>query len=49
MKRAFFLYLTTGCRRSEVIEGTLDGKEYGIEVSPDGKVLEIEEEDEDVL
>ena len=25
MKRAFILYLTTGCRRSEIIEGTLDG------------------------
>ena len=25
MQRAFYLYLTTGCRRSEVIEGTLDG------------------------
>ena len=25
MKRAFILYLSTGCRRSEVIEGTLDG------------------------
>ena len=25
MKRAFVLYLTTGCRRSEVIEGILDG------------------------
>ena len=26
MQRAFYLYLTTGCRRSEVIDGTLDGK-----------------------
>jgi len=26
MKRAFYLLATTGCRRSEVIEGTLDGK-----------------------
>lgn len=26
MKRAFILYLTTGCRRSEIIEGKLDGK-----------------------
>ena len=26
MKRAFILYLTTGCRRSEIIEGSLDGK-----------------------
>ena len=25
-KRAFVLYLTTGCRRSEIVEGTLDGK-----------------------
>tara|TARA_Y100001973_G_C5160434_1_gene313213 strand:+ start:243 stop:1376 length:1134 start_codon:yes stop_codon:yes gene_type:complete len=25
MKRAFYLYLTTGCRRSEVIEGKLEG------------------------
>tara|TARA_Y100000593_G_scaffold81394_1_gene152297 strand:- start:338 stop:1468 length:1131 start_codon:yes stop_codon:yes gene_type:complete len=25
MKRAFILYLTTGCRRSEIIEGNLDG------------------------
>ena len=25
-KRAFVLYLTTGCRRSEIIEGKLDGK-----------------------
>ena len=26
MKKAFYLYLTTGCRRSEVIEGRLEGK-----------------------
>ena len=25
MKRAFYVYLTTGCRRSEIIEGKLDG------------------------
>ena len=25
MKRAFYLYLTTGCRRSEIIEGKLEG------------------------
>ena len=25
MKRAFYLYLTTGCRRSEIIEGQLNG------------------------
>ena len=25
MQRAFYLYLTSGCRRSEVIEGTLNG------------------------
>jgi len=26
MKRSFYLLVTTGCRRSEVIDGTLDGK-----------------------
>lgn len=28
------------------LEGTAQGKEYEIEVAPDGKVLEVEQEDE---
>ena len=30
MKKAFFLYLTTGCRRSEVIEGVLEGSNLNV-------------------
>ena len=30
-----------------VLEGEANGKEYEIEVTPEGKVLEVEEEDED--
>ena len=29
------------------LEGTVDGKEYEIEVDEDGKVLEVEQEDDD--
>lgn len=33
--------------RTYCIEGSADGKEYEIEISADGRVLEVETEDED--
>lgn len=33
--------------RTNCIEGSADGKEYEIEISADGRVLEVEAEDED--